>query len=638
MVGSPITEMPARCAGCGSQLLPGDRFCGSCGSTTTIGVDRVPATQVQRISPLVPPPQQLPSGQDSPHPAPATAPPTWQPAADSDDTTRYLCAAAHIDPDFAKAAIGEYLVEPTRAIAPTPGVDCAAVLRDAVAARFRGKLRDGLLLGLGATFFMLSGGMAVAWTVSALCVAGIMTLARRGRSAGVIVAIVLLTPLVLAAIVAAVLGSLISQAVSSTSSFDPQTGQIATQPGALSALAPGLGSLALAAVVALLIVIVLVADAAAVDHLVHDRFRLGNFGTDVRRMTGLERFLRTMGVESKREQLHRVELADERGRHDDSLADVVVHRDWRPFVGAGDIARDQTISLPLEPDDDPEDAADPAPAGIDAPEPFTAAELHEHIRASMGTLRSSVSLSPGGRLGRLFAREQVLVPAGKLRGLAGTPVAGIAADPYYPPTNRIPIEIARRLADAPLEPARYYLCFRLEAWDRDLTTSFFVNASTDQKTLYLEWTHCALYPVKDAYRVVDDPRGSARILRALGDAVLLPTTVPRRVANLCHFFRRAATTPARYGAGASLREFGAETKTSYFVQEADAARYMQLVEQELFRCVSEFLDAKGYSVVEVTDLARQKVTNHISIRDSTISNSAVGIGDNRRRTRRPSRG
>lgn len=65
-----------------------------------------------------------------------------------DDTTRYLCAAAHLDPDYADAAVREYLVEPTRSIPPSPGVNSGVVLREAVAARTRGKIRDGLLLVL----------------------------------------------------------------------------------------------------------------------------------------------------------------------------------------------------------------------------------------------------------------------------------------------------------------------------------------------------------------------------------------------------------------------------------------------------------------------------------------------------------
>lgn len=69
---------------------------------------------------------------NAPHPEPARG----------DDTTRYLCAAAHMDPASADGAIREFLVEPARPVPSSPGVDAAAVLAEAVAARTRRKLRD----------------------------------------------------------------------------------------------------------------------------------------------------------------------------------------------------------------------------------------------------------------------------------------------------------------------------------------------------------------------------------------------------------------------------------------------------------------------------------------------------------------
>ncbi|MGX7827804.1 hypothetical protein ACTG9Q_22215 [Actinokineospora sp. 24-640] len=57
--------------------------------------------------------------------------------ADRDDITRYLCAAAHLNPNYADAVVAEMLTESTRATAPSPGVNASAVLAEAVAARVR---------------------------------------------------------------------------------------------------------------------------------------------------------------------------------------------------------------------------------------------------------------------------------------------------------------------------------------------------------------------------------------------------------------------------------------------------------------------------------------------------------------------
>jgi hypothetical protein len=73
-----------------------------------------------------------------------------------DDTTRFLCGAAHRGEEFADSAIREYLVEATRSIPRSPGVNVGAVLREAVASRTRRKVRDSALPAL-ATLVLFAG-------------------------------------------------------------------------------------------------------------------------------------------------------------------------------------------------------------------------------------------------------------------------------------------------------------------------------------------------------------------------------------------------------------------------------------------------------------------------------------------------
>ncbi|WP_043623418.1 FHA domain-containing protein [Nonomuraea candida] len=77
------------------------------------------------------------------------------------NTTRYLCAAAHISEPFARAVIDETLGHPFRACAPSYGVDLPAVLKHALAAERRRTARDVLLLLIGAgTIALLAAGVA----------------------------------------------------------------------------------------------------------------------------------------------------------------------------------------------------------------------------------------------------------------------------------------------------------------------------------------------------------------------------------------------------------------------------------------------------------------------------------------------
>ncbi|MGH3839116.1 MAG: hypothetical protein ACRDSF_25975, partial [Pseudonocardiaceae bacterium] len=116
------------CYNCSHRTRPGDSYCEQCGSA--LGAQPAPWHPAKG------------NGQPTVRQGPVGATPTL------DGTTRYLCAAAHLDEEFCDEAIAEFLVEPVRAIPPSPGVDSAAVLREAVAAQTRRRIRDGLLLAL----------------------------------------------------------------------------------------------------------------------------------------------------------------------------------------------------------------------------------------------------------------------------------------------------------------------------------------------------------------------------------------------------------------------------------------------------------------------------------------------------------
>ncbi len=84
-----------------------------------------------------------------------------------DGTTRYLCAAAHRYQLFSDTVLEEFLVEQVRAVPPSPGLDSAAVLREAVAARRRRRVRDGVLLTLLAALTLLNPVAVVLWLLVA---------------------------------------------------------------------------------------------------------------------------------------------------------------------------------------------------------------------------------------------------------------------------------------------------------------------------------------------------------------------------------------------------------------------------------------------------------------------------------------
>lgn len=160
-----------------------------------------------------------------------------------------------------------------------------------------------------------------------------------------------------------------------------------------------------------------------------------------------------------------------------------------------------------------------------------------------------------------------------------------------PPARTVTGELAAELARRPAEWARYYRSYQVETWDRDLAMSCWVHAGTDQRMLYLEWTHCILTPLRSSYRAVDRaaPAGSGPVHRTALDLVLLPMSVARRARSVI--------------------------------------RNIRILETTLFRAVGQYLEDRGYSVVEFQKVASATINhNTVAVNGGTFVGSTVGAG------------
>jgi hypothetical protein len=534
-----------------------------------------------------------------PVPPPVPDPPDVRPQARRrDSVTRYLCAAAHMDAAFGNAVIAEYLTVPTRALPPSPGLDAAAVLRDAVAARKRRRVVDGVLLALVLVFAWLLPTFAVLWVVVAIGA----SLTGSGRlpditpllwAGGIVLGVVLVGPMI-------------------GISLLPLVGALATLPSE--------GTLLAAVIVALLALGVLLGQALVVDDLVRSAFGADRFVPDPQLLPpGFVRNFRTAGLLRFGPELRRVADVELRAAARDQVADVVAYRGRHPFSGAGPVVRNESLAIPLEREEDAEVA----------PLPFTPSELYEHVDAAILRLRGSVSLAPSHRLAELTGTEVVLVPVDHLLRSTDSSIVGrILPDVYRPPVEWMAPHEVRQLADRPEEIARYVRCYRVEAWDRDLATSTFFHVGTDGSLLFVEWAHCVLYPIRAEYRAIDSPSEARLFGDVARQAVGLPVALLERLPNLFGMLgnRRAhrLTAAQRYGAGLSIREHASAERTDSYYQEADAIRYVGVLEQAIFSAISSFLRERHYSVEDVLGAAKARINNSVTFHNSTVVNSAVG--------------
>jgi hypothetical protein len=548
------------------------------------------------------------SGPSQPPPPPSEGPP--QPRSPDrmsaapgapvvDDATRYLCAASHLNCRFAAHAIKEFLSEPLRAVAPSPGVVSAAVLRDAVAAMTRRRWRDALLALLLTVVLVASPLIFGSWlTAAALWNSfGSRRRAVDGQVRRRMTTKALIVVLLLSGVIGAV-DSAYLLARSAASFTDPEAADGSP------------GRFALAMVAALLALGVLLADRLAVWSLLTKSFRRGRFT-----VWGEER-LRTAGSGGAwGRQLEALPA--------DAGANVIVYLGSKPFVGWGSGAATFSITTPLQAVEDGGDRAgrhDNGRANGHRPAPaFALSELYAHLGVSLAELRRSTpGLSPSHRLAGLQEASVVVVPADHLVMNFGDSAANLVlADPGLRPARLLDQATTRRIAEAPREWMRCYQVFWVETWDRQMVVSLFLHIGADRERLYFEWTPCVLAPVAAFYRQIDtfaEGTVSAPALDALGSWVTLPSSIFSR---LVWAFRRAQGpaqrgwdfSAGRYGARYSVRELGAESGVKDYLHEVDALRYSRLMQDRMFSATVDFMLARGISPTRFIEQAKNIQNN-----------------------------
>jgi hypothetical protein len=545
-----------------------------------------------------------------------------------DDTTRYLCAAAHSDKEFANETIREFLVEDTRPIPPSTGIDAAAVLGEAVAARTRRKLRDiGLIVLLFGMLFVASVELLAIWLVLAVAFsvpAMATALRKRGLPArpalyvagavGLLALIVIMWPEI---------KTLMSDTPSSFGgspvySYEPVSSRTEV---IVEIVLTVLGVAALLAV--------LLADRLVVWKHLNERFwpnrpittlahtqnrAVFQYSPDLF-LTQLRRFVTPRATIAAPPQYESSIPA-----HTEP-APVLVYRNYVPFVGAGHPEDPWSIAVPLERLSDAQSTAE-----------LTTDTLYAGIRTEIESLRGAITLAPGQRLRNLAFGERVIVAADELIDHLDDPSsADFLQQPGLAPFTLLRPERVQSIKAEPVEWARYYQCYEIETWDRDIVVSVFVHVAVGAGALYVEWTPCVLRPIKKEYREIDTMSRSLwrPLLNAVFDLLRLPATIPARFAHTFSFIRPArqhlgVVDPDSYGVAASLRELASARRVDNYFQLSDIDRYLKMMESRLVLAVSRMMRTAGYSPASFDEQAATVVNNNVTIGGSVGGNFVAG--------------
>ncbi|WP_410645716.1 hypothetical protein [Amycolatopsis sp. lyj-346] len=518
----------------------------------------------------------------------------------ADDTTRYLCAASYLDPAYSRRAITEFLVEPTRPVPPSPGLDAGRVLTEAVRARARRKNYDGLLVLLMAVVIGLlwDNPLLYGWIVLSL----LLVAARAGKSAYALekinpkTLVVLGVSIVVAWLLLSYSDEIFESGSRYPSRYDVDDYYEDSSGGDTARTVIGI-------VLAVVVCVAVTIERWTLWNLLTTRFkRFAGTGDGGGSLTGVF-------TEDFRDQLARYQgdatSAEAPG------APLVVYRGYNPFVGAGFRRDAWSMAIPLERLED----------GEGRPK-LTTEALYDGIRTAIADLRNAHALSPDHRLGGLTVTEAVFTPAAELVDHLGEPeAAAYLPDVERPPHTRLGAADVARLRTEPREWARYYLAFQVETWDRDLVLTTFLHVAVDDTTLYVEWTPFMLPPIRAEYRVVDKMRPDS--LRPLGQGLLawlaMPASLPGRIVNLASWIRRPKREPGvldpdRYGAASTLRELASVNLFTDYFQLVDIERYEKILESRLLPAIGKLLGDAGFSTAKFEEQAAVVINNDITIR------------------------
>lgn len=588
---------------CGVPLGPDDKFCAKCGRLR---------------SPFF-------SHPDPPAPGPMS------------NATRYLCAAAYLDPLFAEAALGE-LMGSHRAIVPSRGVDLIPIIRHSYKARKWRLARDILLTipyFLPPLWPVLIPALGIAFLLSLLSGTRWDRWSRRFRIYGWVVGIGAVV-LMLGYVAMAVILFWVATAVS--------LGQ-QPPPSSLQAVL-GLAAFGWPACFILYAVILL-------GYRVILHRALGTW-----LVPGAPPMPLAAESDQVRARMEEIYVAQHGNMtlysgEDPFIGTGVTPLGWRTAdtrVGAGEQAWSIAIELGHK---DSEGGREQSPGSGRGRVGIDPVRLQEALRERFRGLADR-DLPSSERIPNL-AVDYHVVGEGLLKWNSA----------LVDPRRRIPFShVAPEAIDAlirhPQARLRSYLRVSIsdegpmvfaddhpviDSVDQDVVVSAFVHVAVEGRMFYLQFVPTSLAPVDESFRVVDRmPRAGSRefLSMCIGDTARTAFfDILYAPFSVCQTLRQMRTesraTPAvredahtDIGARLSVRELGAQPHPRTYIQQLDVSKYTQILERLVLETVLDFLDSEGVDTTAYRASA-QAIYNSGVIVGGNVANSTLNVRDGGKR-------
>lgn len=219
-------------------------------------------------------------------------------------------------------------------------------------------------------------------------------------------------------------------------------------------------------------------------------------------------------------------------------------------------------------------------------------------------------------------------------------------DKFARPYTQIDPALMQHFKETPSEYIRYYKCIRVTSWRGELVLSIFIRFMKAGKSLFAEGDYLLLPPVKEEYHEIDTVesvwtvRKVLRLARqAFVQTFLLWLSSPGKLFALVFHNWLLMRSQRRvedlirenpafdYGASTSLREAASSSVYRRYFQKLDKERYVKIIANQLLDSIVSFLDARN---IDTTDLKKRQeaILNYgVIVSGGTLSAENIAVGD-----------
>ncbi len=518
------------------------------------------------------------------------------------ETTRYLCAAAHLDEDFREYAMKNVFEEEHRAVGESYGVDIFAVAKWCYAARQRVFYRNLAL------FFVL-----ILLLLSDFIVPALFSSFRTSLLSSVPTGNDLLGQLLqyidLFALLRAVTSVLLLVCVLPfliVGFLVRSTRRVFAQIYLLLLLSLIFPLLILCFLVAWLIIVIeqISSHGASAAQLAKGRFRpdSNSWSLDPKVVNNISKAFQAQS------------------------SNVVVYSGYSPFAGSGDNISGWSFAIDIS--KRKEGLLSTQGGSV---RPFRVSELYADITNAIAQLG----------LGNVSLEDKLYVNGQSIKD-----DVNFLPDRFSRPYSWVDPAFVKMFEDQPLEHIRYYKCIRVTSWDGEMLLSIFVRLRLAGKNLFVEADYELLPPVKERYHEIDtiEPTLTASKFFKFARRTFLSTPLLwlHSIVDIGKYIfheqilasRRANTNksisenPAfDYGTSTSLREIASSPYYLLYFQRLDKEMYVKIIERQLLDTIVHFLDARN---IDTTDLKARESTilnNGVIVAGGTFTAGNLAVGE-----------